>query len=68
VREYWLVDPLQTRAWFYVLDSTGQYREASQSPNGIYTSSVLPGVRLRVDWLWRDQLPTVDDALADLPA
>jgi Uma2 family endonuclease len=67
VREYWLIDPLQTRAWFYVLNSAGQYQEAPIGADGIYTSSVLSGLRARVDWLWRETLPTVNEALADLP-
>lgn len=67
LREYWLIDPLQSRAWFYVLRADGQYRETLPDDAGIYTSTVLPGLRLRVEWLWRDTLPTVDEALADLP-
>jgi Uma2 family endonuclease len=67
IREYWLIDSLQARAWFYVLGEDGKYHEAPISADGIYTSTVLPGLRLRVDWLWRDTLPTVGEALADLP-
>jgi Uma2 family endonuclease len=66
IREYWLIDPLQTKAWFYVLGTTGQYQEVPPDAGGIYTSTVLAGLQLRVDWLWRDMLPTVDEALADL--
>lgn len=68
LREYWLIDPVQARAWFYVLGADGQYQETPPGVGGIYTSTVLPGLRLRVDWLWRDQLPTVGEALADLPS
>jgi Uma2 family endonuclease len=68
VREYWLIDPLQARAWFYVLDSDGHFREAALGPDGIYSSGVLAGLRLRIEWLWRDPLPTVRAALADLPS
>lgn len=67
IREYWLIDPLQTRARFYVLNAVGKYQEVPPDDHGIYTSTVLPGLRLRVAWLWRDSLPTVGEALADLP-
>jgi Uma2 family endonuclease len=67
IREYWLIDPLQTRAWFYVLSSAGQYQQIPLDDDGIYGSTVLPGLQVRIDWLWRDSLPTVDEALADLP-
>jgi Uma2 family endonuclease len=66
IREYWLIDPLQGKAWFYVLSSTGKYQEANAGADGVYTSTVLPGLCLRVEWLWRDALPTVGEALADL--
>ena len=68
VREYWLIDEPRREAYFYTLDRNGRYREALPSVDGIYASTVLPGLRLRVDWLWRDPLPTFDEALADLPA
>jgi Uma2 family endonuclease len=68
IREYWLIDPVQSRAWFYGLSSAGRYEERPPGEDGIYTSTVLPGLRVRVDWLWRDPLPTLDEALADLPA
>jgi Uma2 family endonuclease len=66
VPEYWLVDQPRHEAHFYVLDEDGKYHEVSISADGVYTSTVLPGLRLRVDWLWRDPLPTPDEALADL--
>jgi Uma2 family endonuclease len=67
VREYWLVDEPRREAHFYVLNNDGKYRGAPVSANGIYTSTVLPGLRLRVEWLWRDPLPTIEEALANLP-
>jgi Uma2 family endonuclease len=67
VPEYWLIDEIQRQARFYVLDSEGRYREAAPDAEGIYTSTVLSGLRLRVEWLWREKLPTLSEALADLP-
>ena len=66
IPEYWLVDPLRKEALFYVLGTDGTYREVTLSQDGIYTSTVLPELKVRVEWLWREQLPTVDEALADL--
>ena len=66
IPEYWLIDVARHEAHFYVLNAQGQYREEAVGEDGIYTSTVLPGLRVRVDWLWRDPLPTLDEALADL--
>lgn len=68
VPEYWLIDQLRSEAHFYVLGKDGKYDEAPISQNGIYNSTVLPGLRFKVEWLWRDPLPTVGEALADLPS
>jgi Uma2 family endonuclease len=62
VPEYWLVDLLRNEARFNVVDERGRYRLATVPPDGIYESTVLPGFRLRVDWLWQNRLPTVSDA------
>ena len=68
VVEYWLLDPLRQDAAFYVLGENGKYHPAASTTDGVYHSSVLEGFRLRVDWLWRDPLPTPEDALAELTA
>jgi Uma2 family endonuclease len=68
ITEYWLLDQPQYEALFYVLGANGRYQLQSVSEDGIYASTVLPGFRLRVNWLWRSPLPTIDEALADLPA
>ena len=66
VPEYWLIDPLRREAYFYVLGKDSLYHLAPISPDGVYRSQVIPGFRLRVDWLWRIPLPDPDDALAEL--
>lgn len=68
VREYWLIDEPRHEALFYVLSGDGTYVEAPIDEDGVYTSTVLIGLRLRVDWLWRSPLPTFDEILAELPA
>lgn len=66
VPEYWIIDnrPEQQRAWFYQLDSNGQY-QAAPVVDGIYRSAALPGFWLRVDWLWAAQ-PDPLRALAEI--
>jgi Uma2 family endonuclease len=66
VPEYWLVDLLRHEAHFYVMGDSGKYAESAPNADGVFTSTVLPGLCLKVDWLWRDPLPTLDEALAEL--
>ena len=68
IPEYWIIDPRQRTATFYQLDADGRYRAAQIGSDGIYTSREVTGFRLRVSWLWQRPLPTIDEALADLPA
>lgn len=51
VREYWLLDPQRQEALFYIRDQDGLFRPAILE-EGVFTSQVLPAVRLRVEWLW----------------
>jgi Uma2 family endonuclease len=66
IPEYWLLDQPRREALFYVLDADGRYQLSPVGEDGIYTSTMLPGFRLRVEWLWRSPLPTLSEALADL--
>lgn len=68
IPEYWIVDPRRSEARFYQLGEDGVYRLGPIDDDGIYTSQVVTGFRLRVSWLWQRPLPTIDEALADLPA
>jgi Uma2 family endonuclease len=68
VPEYWIIDELRDEARFYVLNPDGRYRRVPVGDDGIYTSAVLPGFRMRVNWFWQRPLPTQDEAQADLPA
>jgi Uma2 family endonuclease len=62
VREYWLLDPDTRTASFYQL-ANDVYEEIAP-PSGIYTSSILSGLWLRVDWLW--QRPPLADVRREL--
>jgi Uma2 family endonuclease len=56
VREYWLLDPERQRAAFFVLGEDGRYQSVPVL-DGVFHSTVLPGLSLRVEWLWtRPQL------------
>ena len=68
IPEYWIVDPRRREARFYELGEDGHYRLGEVGSDGIYTSKVVDGFRLRVSWLWQRPMPTIDQALADLPA
>lgn len=73
VREYWVLDPRpgRERADFWVLDAAGKYRAVNPDAGGVYRSTVLPGFWLRVDWLWRTDLPDpllLFAEIAELPA
>lgn len=61
IPEYWLLDPEAQRAEFYQLDAQGQYQFAAPDAEGIYRSAVLPGLWLKVSWLWSP--PPVLDVL-----
>ncbi len=62
IKEYWLIDPLRNQAEFYQLDGKGIYQPASLD-NGLYSSRVLRGLNLEVEWLWQDPLPKLLDVL-----
>jgi Uma2 family endonuclease len=67
IPEYWIIDPRRKDARFYQIGEDGKYRLGPVGADGIYTSLAVTGFRLRVSWLWQRPLPTIDDALADLP-
>jgi Uma2 family endonuclease len=60
VREYWLIDPPRKKAEFYLRGRDGRYRLATIE-DGIFRSTILKGLWLKVDWLWRKPLPSVID-------
>ncbi len=66
VKEYWLIDPVRTRAEFYVLDRKGHYRLVEPDEKGNYHSQVVEGFWIHVAWLWQDPLPLEEDALKQI--
>lgn len=57
VREYWLIDPQRKQAEFYQREESGFYRAIPTNETGIYHSEVLPGLWIKVEWLWQAPLP-----------
>ncbi len=66
VREYWLIDPDQERADFFVLGEDDRYERQRPDDEGVYRSTVLDGFWLEVEWLWAEPLPPVVDTLRRL--
>jgi Uma2 family endonuclease len=60
VAEYWLLDPDRRRADFYGLGQDRRYQPLPVDAAGIVHSAVLPGLWLRVDWLWQAPLPDLE--------
>jgi len=52
IPEYWLIDPQSQWAEFYRLELTGRYRLITEGSGGEYHSQAIPGLRLRIEWLW----------------
>ncbi len=66
VREYWLIDPDEQRADFYILGDDGRYDRRRPGSDGRYRSEILAGFELDTNWLWRSPLPPVLDVLRAL--
>jgi Uma2 family endonuclease len=65
VREYWVIDPERKEAMFYQLGGDGTYRLVAPNAQGAYESAVLPGLWLKVEWLWQRPLPPVINILRE---
>jgi len=70
VGEYWIIDPRphQQQADFYIRDADSRFAAAPLDDQGVFASTVLPGFRLDVAWLWREELPDAERITAGLLA
>jgi Uma2 family endonuclease len=59
VREYWIIDPIRKQADFYLRGDDGLFHPTTPNAAGIYRSSILDGLWVDVEWLWRTPRPTV---------
>jgi Uma2 family endonuclease len=66
VREYWIIDPGEQRADFYVLATDGRYERQRADGRGVYRSRVVAGFWLKEEWLWQEPLPKVLSVLHEL--
>lgn len=64
VREYWLIDPANRTAEFYRLNPQGSY-EPMPITGGVFHSEVIPGLWIRIEWLWKETRPTVIQVLKE---
>lgn len=60
IPEYWLIDPERKQAEFYQLVE-GRYQLITGGRRGRYTSAIVPGFWLEIEWLWQDPLPPAAD-------
>ncbi len=68
VREYWIIDPRprQQQADFFVRDESGRFASAPIDEDGSYASTVIPGFRLPISWLWQPEQIDIERALAGM--
>ncbi len=65
VREYWIVDGKKKQAAFYGLGADGAYHTLPVDKSNVFHSQVLPGLWLRVEWLWQDPQPLLTSVLKE---
>ena len=70
VGEYWIIDPRprQQQADFFVRGEAGRFVSAPVDDDGVYQATVLPGFRLRLDWLIRPEETDAERAVAEMLA
>jgi Uma2 family endonuclease len=56
VDEYWILDQPRQDALFYVRGEDGLFHSSSPI-DGVYTSTVLPKLKIAISLLWEDQYP-----------
>ncbi len=66
VPEYWLIDPENEIADFFLLDSAGTYHTQPLDSAGYYHSHFLPGLVVNPMWFWQLPLPAVRPILRNL--
>ncbi len=66
IPEYWLIDPNKRWAEFYALEMPERYRLVMEGEEGVYHSRVLEGFWLRIEWLWQEPMPAVEEVLLEV--
>jgi Uma2 family endonuclease len=65
VRDYWVIDQQSQVVEADALGTDGRYMRIPEQ-DGTLSSSVLPGFRLELAWLWQDPLPNTRAILKEL--
>lgn len=65
VTEYWLIDPLRERVEAYRLGAKGVYEPVALGEPAVLRSEVLPGLWIRIEWLWQRPLPSMRSVFAE---
>lgn len=68
VGEYWLIDPDRQTCDFYGRDEEKHFRRLPPGADGYLGSKLLPGFRLRPEWLWADTPPQGPTLLGEVQA
>jgi Uma2 family endonuclease len=63
VPEYWIVDPAKKAPLFYQLNDIGIYEVIEPDSEGVYHSRALQRLRLQVEILWQEELPSATEVL-----
>ncbi|MBC7324398.1 MAG: Uma2 family endonuclease, partial [Moorella sp. (in: Bacteria)] len=66
VPEYWLVDLDRRQAEFYHLEADGRYHLSTAGAAGVYYSRIIPGLGLKIEWLWQDPPLSTLEALQQM--
>lgn len=61
VPEYWLIDPIRKRVEAHRLSTRGDYERVALGDPEVLESESLPGMRIPVEWLWRNPLPELHE-------
>jgi Uma2 family endonuclease len=67
VREYWIVDEMESQVVLLRLGARGKFREI-RPRRGVLLSEVVTGFWLRPEWLWRSPRPKKLDVLQQILA
>ena len=62
VDEYWVIDPKRREALFYVRDAEGTFQPRMLTGD-VYTSVVLPKLRLPISQLWAEKFPSTREVV-----
>jgi Uma2 family endonuclease len=65
VREYWIVDPAKKQIQAYMLSRAKKFRPMEEADDGFH-SKVLPGLRIKSQWLFSKPRPSALRILKEL--